>query len=545
VNELLLDTLGTYKRPVEEAIARLDHANALARVWRGDHTVWRSDPTALADRLGWLTAPVAMRRRAGQMELLAREVCDAGFRHVVLLGMGGSVFGARAITRATGPVPGHPSLLVLDSTLPATIRKVAEAVEPARTLFVVSSKSGTTLESVSPLKHFWAWTERTESQEAIGDHFVAITDEGTPLASLAHEKRFRCVFLNPSDVGGRYSILTYFGLVPAALAGADVRGILDSACRMAEACGPGVAAASNPAVILGVAIATLAQHGRDKLTILASPDAAPLTPIIEQLIAEGLGKDGKGIIPVINEPLLEPSRYGDDRAFVHLKGAAAASEVDTLIERLRSDGHPTLTLACDLPRGLGAELYRWEFATAIAGAILGVQPFNQPDVESAKVCTRSLLNAHGKSGRLPATPPGPFSSLLTSVHPGDYFAILAYLPDSAEYAKALSGLRSAIANKHRIATTAEYGPRYLHSTGQLHKGGPNKGLHLILTGGWGEDIPIPHQPYSFRTLAEAQARGDAQALHERGRRVASLDLGPDPLEAIEQLISEVTGNSRP
>lgn len=539
MNNPLFDTLGGYKRPVEETIALLDQAHAPARVWRGDHTVWKPEPAELADRLGWLTAPVAMRRRAGQLELLAREVREGGFRHVVLLGMGGSVFGARAIARSLGPAPGHPGLLVLDSTLPATLRRVTEAVDPSRTLVIASSKSGTTLETVSLLNHFWALMERARPGHPAGGNFIAITDEDTPLASFAHEKRFRYIFLNPPDVGGRYSILTYFGLVPAAVIGADVRGILDGAVRMAEACGPGVAAASNPGVALGAAVATLAKHGRDKLTLLASPDAAPLTPIIEQLLAEGLGKDGKGIVPIIGEPLLEPSQYGDDRAFVHLK-SAAAPDVDTLAERLRSDGHPVLTLKCDLPRDLGAEFYRWEFAAAIAGAVLGIQPFNQPDVESAKVRTRDLLKTQAERGRLPIAPAGSLPSLVASARPGDYFTILAYVTESPGCDQALARFRGAVARKLRIATTVEYGPRYLHSTGQLHKGGPNKGLHLILTGGWGEDVPIPNEPYGFRVLAEAQARGDVQALHERGHRVATVDLGDDPLEGIRHLTDELT-----
>jgi len=534
-----VDSLGNVSSQVDAALRRLEGDKVAARIWRGDHTVWKPDPTELADRLGWLTAPVEMRRRVGQLELLVREVRDSSLRHVVLLGMGGSVFGARAIAQAIGPAPGSPSLLVLDSTLPPTVRRITDAIDPSRTLFIAASKSGDTLETASLLKHFWASVESTSSGQAAGGHFIAITDEGTPLAEQAREKRFRYVFLNPSDVGGRYSILTYFGLVPAALAGADVRAVLDGAIRMAEACGPGVAAASNPGAILGAAIATLAQQGRDKLTVLASPDAVPFIPIIEQLLAEGLGKDGKGIVPIIGEPLLDPSQYGGDRAFVHLKGTAAAQDVDALAERLRSSGHPVLTLKCDLPRDLGAEFYRWEFASAIAGTVLGVQPFDQPDVESAKSRTKALLKAYTETGRLPTVPAGSLPTLLASARPGDYLALLACLPESPACDQAMASLRAAVARKLRIATTAEYGPRYLHSTGQLHKGGPNKGLHLVLTGGWGEDISIPGEPYGFRVLAEAQARGDAQALQERGHRVVSLDLGGDPVEGIRRLAQEM------
>lgn len=534
-----MDSLGDVSPQVDAALRRLEGDKVAARIWRGDHTVWKPDPTELADRLGWLTAPVEMRRRVGQLELLVREVRDGSFRHVVLLGMGGSVFGARAIAQAIGPVEGYPRLLTLDSTLPATIRQVTKAIDPVRTLFIVSSKSGSTLETTCLFKHFSAAVEQARPQNGTGSHFIAITDEAAPLARLAHDRQFRCVFLNPFDVGGRYSILTYFGLVPAALAGADVRAVLDGAIRIAEACGPGVAAASNPGAALGAAIATLAQQGRDKLTVLASPDAVPFIPIIEQLLAEGLGKDGKGIVPIIGEPLLDPSQYGGDRAFVHLKGTAVAQDVDALAERLRSSGHPVLTLKCDLPRDLGAEFYRWEFASAIAGAVLGVQPFDQPDVESAKSRTRALLKAYTETGRLPAAPAGSLPTLLASARPGDYFGLLAYLPESPACDQAMASLRTAVARKLRIATTAEYGPRYLHSTGQIHKGGPNKGLHLVLTGGWGEDIPIPGEPHGFRVLAEAQARGDAQALQERGHRVASLDLGGDPVEGIRRLAQEV------
>lgn len=541
---------GALDANVTGALAQLARDNAMARIWDRDHTVWRDDPTEIADRLGWLTVSRDMTERLGDLRKFANDVRRDGVTNVVLLGMGGSSLGPEALRQCIGGAPGYPALTVLDSTVPDRVASVTRAVDPARTLFVVSSKSGGTIEPNSFYKHFRAIVENAVGADQAGRRFAAITDAGTSLAALGEAHGFRRVFENPPDIGGRYSVGSLFGLVPAALCGMDCAKLLDRMNQMAARCEAGVGARKNPGAWLGAAIGALALAGRDKLTIIASPPIASFGLWAEQLIAESLGKDGKGVVPVVGEPLLEADAYGDDRAFAHVRLADAENAAeDVALERLRGAGHPVVTLDLDDEYDVGAEFFRWEMATAVAGHILGVHPFDQPNVQQAKDATSRMLETYVNKGAFPSpsSPSGSPSSapgesgsvadLLAQASDGDYFAVMAYIEETEGVARAADTLRRHVMRRHRAPTTLGYGPRFLHSTGQLHKGGANNGLFLQFVGGRERDIPIPGEPFGFGALAEAQAIGDYEALKAAGRRVARVRLEGDPEAAILRLLS--------
>ena len=526
---------------VDAALDALDRENIVARIQQHDYRVWKDDPAEITNRLGWLSLTATMQGQLDGLETFAAGVRAAGYRHLVLLGMGGSVLGAEVLRRAFGSAAGFPELLALDSTLPAWVQAVSDTIDPARTIFLVSSKSGSTLEPNALYAHFRRQVAQARGAAVAGENFVAITDPGTGLEKLAGEQGFRQAFLNPPDVGGRYSVLSYFGLVPAALIGLDLNRLLSRAAVMREQCAA-TAARDNPGAWLGAVMSSLARQGRDKLTLATSPALAGFGLWVEQLLAESLGKEGSGIVPVAGEPALTPDRYGADRLFVYLrleKDDNAAP--DAWWESVAAAGHPAVRL--DLPDcyDLGAEFYRWEFATAVAGSRLGLHPFDQPDVQGAKDMTDWVLEQYQATGALPAgaatnaTTGAALADLLRQAQPGDYLAIMAYLPDTLEVAAALNSLRRRVAGEYGIATTAGFGPRYLHSTGQLHKGGPNSGLFLQLTADHRNDIPIPGYPFSFGVLADAQAAGDLQALQNLGRRTARVHLGPEPAARLERL----------
>ena len=539
--------LGAFLPPLEAALADPRQRDVVRRIWDKDHTVWKPDPTEIADRLGWLTVSDMMREQVPALLAFAKEVRDSGFRHVVLLGMGGSSLGPEVIGRTFGSSPGYPELIVLDSTVPAWVQTVGEAIEPARTLFVVSSKSGTTTEPLSFYSHFRRLADEASAQVGAGRNFIAITDPGTPLERLALEEGFRRVFANPSDIGGRYSVLSYFGLVPAALIGVDITTLLDRGKWMREGCGSSVAADDNPGVWLGAVMGTLAQDGRDKLTLVTSPSIAGFGPWVEQLIAESLGKEGKVLIPVVGEPLVAPGHYGDDRLFVYLRmqGDNNAAN-DAAMELIESSGQPSVRLELRDGYDLGAEFFRWEFATAVAGSLLGINPFDQPNVQGAKDMTDSVLQGYRRSGRLPKAEAGDsLKGLLSESRPGDYLAIMPYLRQTREVDEALADLRRRTMERYYIATTLGYGPRFLHSTRQLHKGGPGTGLFLQITADHEQDLPIPGKPYTFGVLADAQALGDLQALQGLGRRVARVHLGHDSAAGIGRLSEELLQGDLP
>ena len=530
--------LGPWLPQVEAALADFDRRQVVPRIWNGDPTVWKPDPTEISNRLGWLTSTGEMRTQAPVLTSFAEEVRDSGFRHVVLLGMGGSSLGPEVLRQTFGSAPGYPELLVLDSTVPAWVQSVAQAIDPARTLFLVSSKSGSTTEPNLLYAYFHDLVEKAVGADNAGRNFIAVTDPGSPLKTLATQASFRRVFLNPPDIGGRFSVLSYFGLLPAALSGLNLTKLLDRADAMRKATGAEVPARLNPAAWLGLAMAILALRGRDKLTLVTSPSIAGFGLWVEQLIAESVGKEGRGIVPVVGESLDQfagsPDDYGNDRLFVSLRLDGDGNRAcDAAMQTVRTAGQPVVRLDLSDKYDLGAEFFRWELATAIAGSYLGINPFDQPNVQQAKDMTERVLGQFDKTGQRPAMEDsGSLGELLDAATQGDYLAIMAYLHQTPEVDQALDALRRKITEKSGIAVTVGYGPRFLHSTGQLHKGGPGSCLFLQLTADHNPNLAIPGTTYTFGLLADAQAAGDLEALLGSNRRAARVTLGPDPATGI-------------
>ena len=534
------DSLGGYLKGIQDLLWQMEADDVVGRIWRKDHTVWKPDPAEIEDRLGWLTVPQLMRREIPALESFAREIREASYRHVVLLGMGGSSLGPEVLRCALGSAQGYPQLIVLDSTVPAVVQGVSDAIDPANTLFLVSSKSGSTIDPNCLYAYFRGLVDSACGQRA-GDNFIAITDPGTVLERLASDAGFRRTFLNPTDIGGRYSVLSYFGLVPGALLGIDTRTLLERAETMAQECGPDRPASKNPGAWLGAAMAQMVSEGRDKLTLVTSPHIESFGLWIEQLLAESTGKEGKGIIPVVGEPHLSPEGYGEDRQFVYLRLEDDDNvESDDFALAIAEASHPLICIDLQDRYELGAEFYRWEFATAIAGAVLGIHPFDQPDVQAAKDITDAMLAHVQQTGEFPAVQAETsFDQLLVGIQPDSYVAILAYCQQTTEVDASISLLRQRIAQRYGVATTAGYGPRYLHSTGQLHKGGPASGVYLLLTTDPEPDVPIAGRPYTFGQLAQAQAMGDLRALRAASRPVAWVRLDDYVVGSIDSLASSI------
>jgi transaldolase / glucose-6-phosphate isomerase len=543
--------LGSYQTAVDRRLEQCAQAGWSSRVWAKDHSVWSATPVPeLTNRLGWLTLPATMLSEAAAFSAFAEEVRSEGTRHVVLLGMGGSSLAPEVLQATFGRRPGYPELIVLDSTHPDAVREVERRIDLGRTLFVVSSKSGGTSETTSFYTYFWDRCQKGRADAptgAPGRHFIAITDHGTSLERLAVERGFRRVFNAQPDVGGRYSALTPFGLVPAALVGVDVPGLLDHAREMAEASGPTREGAANPSLVLGVALGELALAGRDKLTLLVGRSVALLPAWLEQLVAESTGKHGKGIVPVADEPIRPVDAYAPDRVFVSIAVAGDGdAEMRALTRELAAKGHPVVTITLGSVIDLGQEFFRWEFATAVAGAVLGIQPFDQPDVQLAKELARRAMGSAGGAAQGASTTvddPAAWESALggwlSSAQANDYIGLQAYLPPSDRNVEILQQLRDRLGCRTGLATTLGIGPRFLHSTGQLHKGGPNTGLFLQLTDEPLEDLTVPETTYTFGELIRAQAAGDALALEQRGRRLLRLSLKADPAAGLERLLGSV------
>jgi transaldolase/glucose-6-phosphate isomerase len=514
---------------IEEAV-REDVAR---RVWRKDPTLWGGDASTpeLADRLGWLTIAQHMEDECDDLRDFARECRDAGLTHALLLGMGGSSLAPEVFRQSFGTAPGHLELRVLDSTDPAAVLEAEQALPLDRTLFIVSSKSGGTVETLSHFRYFFERAGRR------GEQFVAVTDPGSPLQELAREHGFRRVFCSDPEIGGRYSALSPFGLVPAALIGADLEALLDGAEVAAEGCRYDDTTQGNSGLWLGVTLGELARHGRDKLTfVVDDPDIASFGLWAEQLVAESTGKHGTGILPVADEPLGDPDRYGHDRVFVHLKGEK--SEHDDRMQELAHAGHALLTIPTHGARDLGRIMFFAEFATAVSGWVLGINPFDQPNVQAAKDATRRVLD-EGLSD-VPDSLDDGFDVLVGQAGEGSYVAILAYVAPSEAFDEAIAELRAKIRDGTRATTTFGYGPRYLHSTGQLHKGGAPTGRFLQLIGDVGPDVEVPGESYSFRTLKHAQALGDLQALEGRPWKRVRLE-GDDLAAAVREITKRLEG----
>jgi transaldolase/glucose-6-phosphate isomerase len=535
-------------------LAALADQRALHRLWDGDPTLFTADPAegrSIKSRLGWLRAPSFMRGKLAELRQFAAGVRDDGFRQVVLLGMGGSSLGPRVLASSFPVQPDGLPLQVLDDTDPAAVRRVARQLDLPRTLFLVASKSGATIEIQALERYFWGQVLAACQGDAgrAGAQFVAITDPATRLGQLATEKKYRRIFVNPADIGGRYSVLSYFGLVPAALLALDLTALVDEAMQLAAASSPAVPAAESPGVQLGALLAAAAQQGRDKLTLVISPEIESLGSWIEQLVAESTGKQGRGIVPIDREPIAPPDRYGADRLFVYVRLTDHAHlALDAAVAALEDAGQPVLRIAVDTLPSLGREFFRWEVATALAGSRLGINPFGEPNVTESKVATSVVLAAYARDGRLP--PPEavcrpdddqPIQRHLAAAVPGDYLALCAFLPATPARERWLARMRLAFRDRHRLATTLGFGPRYLHATGQLHKGGPSSGLYLQLVTDaaadpeGGGDLAIPGEAYGLATLRDAQALGDLQILRRRGRRVLRVDLGGDVDAGLEKL----------
>ena len=541
--------LGRHTAAVAARLQRWAEEGAVARLWAHDHTLWTAEPAPeIDDRLGWLTLPATMAPEVPGLEAFAAAVAAAGSTRVVLLGMGGSSLAPEVFARTFGHRTGYPALLVLDSTHPVAVRAVDEQADPATTLFVVSSKSGTTIEPNSFLAHCWERVAALSPEP--GEHFAAITDPGTPLAVLARDRGFRRVFAADPEVGGRFSALSHFGLVPAALIGADLDTLLGEAAAMAAACRR--APAANPGFVLGAILGELASAGRDKATFLASPALADLPAWIEQLVAESTGKAGRGIVPVAGEPAGPPEAYGDDRLFVYLSVDGDADDAQAgAVDVLEAAGQPVVRLPLPGVYALGAEMYRLQVAVAMAASVLGIHPFDQPDVQLAKTLATRAMAGEATGGPIPAVPAADperlaaaLAGFLAQARPGDYLALQAFVAPTPQAEAALQGLRLAVRDRRRLAVTVGFGPRFLHSTGQLHKGGPETGLFLQVVDDADPDLPVPGTGYSFGRLVTAQADGDYRALAARRRRLLRVDLDGDPvggLAALEEAAADLAG----
>lgn len=525
------------------------------QLWQREAGLWTG--SGEVDWLGWLDVVDEQRASLDHLTTLAAKVRQEGFSDVLLLGMGGSSLGPEVLGTSFGVQPGFPRLHVLDSTDPAQIRSVEKKINLAKTLFIVSSKSGTTLEPNVFKQYFFERAVQALGREATGQHFIAITDPGSKLQQIAERDHFRRIYFGVPSIGGRYSVLSNFGMVPAAASGIDIQRLLASACKIVRSCAASAPPADNPGVLLGVIMGVLAKHGRDKVTIIASPAIAGFGAWAEQLIAESTGKSGKGLIPVAAEPLGLPSAYGNDRLFAYLRLDAEADPAqDAALQALGQAGQPVVRIALADRYQLGQEFFRWEMAVAVAGAIIGINPFDQPDVEASKIKTRELTAAYEKAGALPEETPlfqasglklfadernaralkecGAGASIesylkahLGRLNAGDYLAVLAYIERNDAHIRALQQLRIAVRDERRVATCLGFGPRFLHSTGQAYKGGPNSGVFLQVTCDDAADLDVPGQAYSFGVIKAAQARGDFAVLAGRERRALRVHLGTD------------------
>lgn len=557
--------LGSCRAAFEKTLERVEKENWVKRIWDKDAALWKPDEAhqkIIKNSLGWLTVPSVVRRGLPMLDFIVEDVKKSKFTHALLLGMGGSSLCPEVLRLTFGKKTGYPDLAILDSTEPASVLERAARSKPEKTLYIVASKSGSTTEPNAFLAYFYDQVKRKKGARA-GDHFIAITDPGTQMESIARAKNFRHIVLNPSDIGGRYSALSYFGMLPAALMGIDVAALLESASGMAAACSPLLPAAKNPGAVLGAAIGSLAASGRNKVTFALSKDIASLATWTEQLIAESTGKEGKGILPVESEPLAEPAVYGDDRVFVSIAMKKTDAAIARKLAALKKAGHPVIHITLSSKTDITAEFFRWEFATAVAGAAIAIDPFDQPNVQESKDLTKQFLETFKSEGELTSDEPALtedglsvysvnglsqashveelLRSLMKGVRAGDYVALLAYVERNVPHEKVLQEIRQLILNTKHVATTIGYGPRFLHSTGQLHKGGDDSGVFIQITAEDKKDVPIPGEPFGFSVLKEAQALGDLSALGNKHRRAVRIHLedAEEGLGRLRDLIKKV------
>jgi transaldolase/glucose-6-phosphate isomerase len=553
---------------VKSALREWQADGKMKRLWQRDASLWTGSDES--KWLGWLDIVDEQIVQRDQLRKVADDAKSAGFRHVLLLGMGGSSLCPEVLWMTFGKVPGFPELHVLDSTDPAQVKAFENQVDITRTLFIVSSKSGSTLEPNIFKQYFFERTKERVGAEKAGSHFIAVTDPGSKMQQVAESDHFRHIFFGRPSIGGRYSALSNFGMAPAAVMGLNTKKFLDRTAEMVRACGPDAVVEENPGAVLGIILGAAAVSGRDKATIITSRGISDLGAWLEQLLAESTGKQGKGIIPVDREALASPEMYGNDRvfAYVHLKGDPDKDQ-DSKVVALEKAGHPVVRIAVADVYDLGQEFFRWEIATAVAGSIIGINPFDQPDVEASKIATRTLTAEYETKGSLPAEKPlledggiklftddrnaaelkkaaggkpsltGYLKAHLARIKAGDYFALLAYVQMNSEHENRLQEIRHVVRDKRRVATCLGFGPRFLHSTGQAYKGGPNSGVFLQVTCDDATELQVPGQKYTFGVVKAAQARGDFQVLAERGRRALRVHLGRDVNAGLAGLLKAV------
>ena len=539
---------------VKSTISEWQSGGKVKRLWDHDASLWTGEDES--KWLGWLDIVEEQIAHQDQLQKFAKEVQARAFEHILLLGMGGSSLCPEVLRMTFGRIPHFPTLHVLDSTDPAQVKAFEHQVDLAKTIFIVSSKSGSTLEPNIFKQYFFERAKQAVGADKVGSHFVAVTDPGSKMQQVAEGDHFLHVFFGRPSIGGRYSALSNFGMVPAAAMGLDTKKFLDRTAEMVRACGAGGSVEENPGVVLGIILGAAANAGHDKVTIITSRGIADLGAWLEQLIAESTGKIGKGIIPVDREHLGVPDLYGNDRVFTYIRlENETDSDQDARVTALEKAGHPVVRIVMPDVYDLGAEFFRWEIATAVAGAIIGINPFNQPDVEASKVATRALTSEYEAKGSLPSEKPifeeggiklftdeknaadlaksgeksvaGLLKAHLNRIHGGDYFALLGYIQMNEEHEQSLQAIRHTLRDKKHVATCLGFGPRFLHSTGQAYKGGPNSGVFLQVTCDDSVELPVPGQKYTFGVVKAAQARGDFQVLAERGRRALRVHLGKD------------------
>lgn len=551
-------SLGSYAEAVTAVLDQAAEARVVERIWNRDASLWKDEAAPqkiINNSLGWLTVAGEMLAAAAELTSFAAEINSSGtFQHAMVCGMGGSSLCPEVLRQTFGKREGYPELLVLDSTDPDTINTFKKQIDVTRCLFIIASKSGTTTEPIA-FHRYW-YGEVAQETDSPGKSFVTITDPGSQMAETAKSEGFKRIFLNQPDIGGRYSALSYFGMVPAALMGLDVTLLLRRAQTMAESCRTEILV-ENPAALLGAAMSACALNGRDKLTIITGENLSGVGLWIEQLIAESTGKEGKGIIPIVGEALGDASAYRNDRVFVSISDGPLDDHAKAKFDALEAAGHPVAYRKLGDRNDLGAEFFLWEMATAFAGWRLSINPFDQPNVQESKDATRSLLEGFAREGKLQeqialavdepiAVYTGGEGKAATSISealrghcerikPGDYVAVLAYLEETPEIEAALQTIRTNISTATGCAATLGYGPRFLHSTGQLHKGGPDSGVFIQITSPDGIDFPVPGAPYSFSVLKDAQALGDFQSLLAHGRRAIRVDVGKDVVGGLKQL----------
>jgi transaldolase/glucose-6-phosphate isomerase len=554
----------SFSRPFEAAREDWKKNEKVRRLWQSDASLWTG--TDENKWLGWLGITQEQLAHISALHEIAADIKKAGFKHALLLGMGGSSLCPEVLRMTFGKIAGYPELHVLDSTDPAQIKAIEAKVDLSSTVCIVSSKSGSTLEPNIYKQYFFERVKEKVGDAEVGKRFIAVTDPGSKMQEVAERDKFRKIFMGVPSIGGRYSALSNFGMVPAAVMGIDIDNFLNSTAEMVKACGAASPVDQNPGVLLGLILGVGANLGRDKATIIASPGISDLGAWLEQLIAESTGKLGKGIIPVDREPLAKPETYGKDRIFAYLRLESAPNKSqDAAIDSLEAAGHPVVRIQVDDIYNLGQEFFRWEIATAVAGAVIGINAFNQPDVEASKIETKKLTSKYEKTGKLPDETPffegdgiklyadeknteslkgksklaDVLRAHLDRLGSGDYFALLAYITMNDANEKALQAIRLAVRDNKKVATVLGFGPRFLHSTGQAYKGGPNSGVVLQITCDDAVDLQVPGQKYTFGTVKAAQARGDFAVLAERGRRALRVHLGKDVAVGLATLTKAV------